>query len=184
MTPLERLRLSTALTHAAAGAEMRLRSDCDEHIVVSHHPAADIDPCAMRRVVAASACPNNPDYSDRMFDIDVGGSLTDLGGGVFGSKLNNGEQRWLTSLLVPCVISRILDDVGVTGVPAEAMKATVKPDPDLGVTVFVISSNDPQYDASIDEVAAQAAAACFVEELRLSVEHVSQLRGSALGSQS
>lgn len=184
MTPLERLRLATALTHTAAGAEMRLSTDHDETVIVSHHPAADIDPCAMRRVVAASSCPGNVDHSERIADIEVGGSLTDFGGGVFGSQLHDGEQRWIASLLVPDVVSRILDEVGSGTVPADAMKATVKPDAGLGVTVFIISSNNATYDHAIDEVAAQAAAACFVEELRLSLDHSEQRRKSTPGGQS
>lgn len=165
MTPLERLRLATALAHTVPGTELRLVTDSGEQIVVSRHPAADIDACKMRQVVAASACPRHPDLSRRIGSVMVGGALVDLGGGVFGSRSGGLEHRWVASLLPYPKLSELLDDVGHHQVPADAMRASLKPDPELGVTVISVTSNHVRFDHALDEVAAEVAAACFVAEL-------------------
>jgi hypothetical protein len=168
MTSLEHLRLAVALGNTVPGAELHLLTDHGEKVVVSHHPAADINPCAMRRVAAASACPNQPDLSKRVVDITVGGALVDLGGGVFSSLLDEVEQRWVVTLLDPHCVADMMDGVGLDAVPDSAMRATFKPDAALGVTVLAIGVKDARYRYALDEIAAQAAAACFVEELRCS----------------
>lgn len=165
MTPLERLRLATALAHTVPGAELRLVTHSGEQIVVSRHPAADIDPCKMRQVVAASACPRHPDLSRRITAVTIGGSLVDLGGGIFVSRSGGLEHRWVASLLPHQSLSELLDDVGHDQVPADAMRATLKPDPELGVTVISVTSNHARFDHALDEVATHVAAVCFVAEL-------------------
>lgn len=169
MTSLERLRLAGALAHSVQGAELRLHTDRDEQIVVGHHPAADLDSCALRQVIISSACPDNADYSQRIVDVDVRGALADMGGGVFGATSAGRAQRWIVSLLRPDRISQLLDGLGNDHVADEAMHACVKLDSNLCVTSLVITSTEPSFDHAIDEVAAGAAAACFVEELRSSI---------------
>ena len=168
MTSLERLRLAVALAHTVRGAELHLSTDRGEQIVVSHHPAADIDPCALRRVAAASACPTQPDYSKRVVDISFGGTLIDLGGGVFSSLRDDVARRWVVTLLDPQRAADVMEDIGLEAVPESAMRASLKPDSGLGVTVLAISVNDARYHYALDEIAAQVAAAFFVEELRRS----------------
>ena len=182
MTPLERLRIASALCHAVPGAELRVQTDSDEMIVVSHHRAADIDPCALRRVVAASACPGQPDLSERVIDVTVGGSLVDIGGGVFAVSAGGFEQRWVASLLKPQRVADLLREVGLGAVPADAMCVRLKPDSDLGVTMIAVTTVEAQYHHALDEVAAQAAATCFVEELRCAAA-VFAAAGSAHSSQ-
>lgn len=165
MTPLERLRLATALVHAVPGAELRIRTTNSEQICVSHAPAGDIDPCKLRQIVAASACPNRPDLSQRIAEMTVGGSLIDVGGGIAATRCGGREQRWITSLLPYQKLTELLDDVGHGDVPANAIQASLKPDPELGVTVVGITANDARFDHALDNVAAQVAAACFVAEL-------------------
>ena len=55
--------------------------------------------------------------------------------------------------------------VGLEAVPDSAMNASLRPDSALGVTVLAISAHDARYQHVLDEIAAKAAAACFVEEL-------------------
>jgi len=166
VTPLERLRLAAALGHAVAASELRLVTPAGETIVVSAHPGADIDPCAMRRVVRAFACPDNTDHSQRVAAVEFGGSLDHLGGGVYRVAHHGIEQRWVASLLAPARIAELLDDVGLDAVPDEALHGCLKPDPELGVTLLVITANDERYLDLLDPIATQAAAAIFVEELR------------------
>lgn len=171
VTPLERLQLAAALGHAVPASELRLHTPAGETIFVSAHPSADIDPCAMRRVVLAFACPNNTDHSGRVAAVEFGGSLTDLGGGLFGVGRNGMEQRWVASLLTPDRIAELLDDVGLDELPDDALHACLKPDPELGVTLLVITANDERYRHLLDDIATQAAAAIFVEELRCTATH-------------
>lgn len=161
MTSLERLRLATALGHAVDGAELTLTTDCEERIIVSHHPAADIDPCKMRSVVAASVCPQHPDLSHRITDILIGGALVDLGGGVYSRVLHGAEQRWVASLLHVDRVAEVLHKI----VPDNALDASLKPDGELGVTLLAITATDERSQRVLDAVAAHAAAMCFVEEL-------------------
>ena len=60
MTNLERLRLSTALAHVVPGATLHLSCHSGEDVNVGAHPSADIDACALRKVVIASACTERP----------------------------------------------------------------------------------------------------------------------------
>lgn len=165
MNSLERLRLAAALGHTVPGAVLRLQTTQHEEIVVSAHPAGDISPCAMRRVIVALSCPTIPDHSEKIARIDVGGSLEELGGGVYGVVRDGVEQRWIASLLKPDLVADLLDVVGVDSLPDDVMHGCLKPDTDLGVTLLVVSSNDRRYDHALDEVAAKAAATIFAEEL-------------------
>lgn len=165
MTPLERLRLATALVHAVPGAVLELRTDQHERIVVGNHPSADIDPCKMRRIVAAMACPNRPDLAGRVSEVSFGGELVDMGGGVFATRTGGREHRWLASLLGFPTLAELLDDAGPDTLPSDVMHATLKPDPELGVTVVGVTVEDDRFADRIDDVAADVAAACFVAEL-------------------
>ncbi|MFK8025513.1 MAG: hypothetical protein AB8G26_16260 [Ilumatobacter sp.] len=165
MTPHDRLHITTAIGHTVPGAELQVRSRSGESLTVHRHPAADVDPCVFRRMVVASCRPGQPDITRHIASIDVGGTLTDLGGGLFASHIEQREQRWLATLVPPERVAELLDDVGVGGVPSEAMQACLKPDGALGVTVVVITANDANYLEFLDEVAMSVAAACFVEEV-------------------
>ncbi|BAN04443.1 hypothetical protein [Ilumatobacter coccineus] len=165
MTSLERLRLAVALGHAVPGAELRLRTVDDEQIVVASEPHGAISPCVMRRVAIASSWPNVPDHSAKIVDIEVGGSLEDLGGGVYRVERDGIEQRWIASTLHPDAISDLLDLVGLDTVPADAMHGCLKPDCELGVTLLVVTSTDLRYSHALDDIAAQAATSMIVEEL-------------------
>lgn len=181
MTPLERLRVAAALSHAVPGAELRLVTDRGERIVVGHHPTADIDPCALRRVVAASACPSNPDFSRRIAEVSVCGALLDMGGGVLASVIDGVEQRWVASLLRPTRVAELLGDVGLEDVPDDAMHACVKPNGDLGISIVAVTANDGRFLHALDAVAARAAAVCFVDELWCAASQLVQRRDNAGG---
>lgn len=165
MNSLEQLRIAVALAHTLPGAELRLHTGVSGDLVVSPHPAADIDPCTMRRVVIASRCPDVPDHAARVESMSLGGALDDLGGGVFRTVSDGLEQRWIATTLGPGVVADLLDLVGLDTVPEEAMQGRLKPDGDLGVTLLVITANDARFDHDLDEFAAQAAASMFTAEL-------------------
>lgn len=166
MTSLERLRLATALSHTVPDTELRMRTDRSEWIVVGRGSDADIDPCAMRRVVAASACSKRPDISAHIVELSLGGSITDIGGGVFASGRNGIEQRWIATLLAPDRVTRLLDDVDHPDAPDHAVHARLTRDPQLGVTVVAMTTGDLRFHESLDEIALLAAGGCFVSELQ------------------
>lgn len=172
MTTLERLRLATALGHHVPGTQLRLRTDRNEEIIVGHHHGADIDPCKMRSVVVASCCPHQPDLSRRITDVTVGGTLVSVGGGVYATRIDGREQRWITSLLGPECIAALLEDVVLDSLPDEVMHTRATPDSGLGVTVIVLTSTSRQFDHMLDDIAARTAAKCFVEELCRSITEV------------
>jgi hypothetical protein len=166
MPPLERLRLAAALAHGIDGVRLELLATSGERVVVSHHPAADLDPCAFRQVVLASASPGGPDYSGRVLGVALGGAAEDLGGGVVRARTPCGlEQRWIATLLGPETAIDLLADIGGDPAAEDAMRACVKPDGPLGVSLVVLSCLDHRYDDTLDQLATRVAAACFVEEL-------------------
>ncbi len=170
MTSLERLRLSTALAHTVPGAALHLRCRSGQELTVSCHPSADLDPCAMRKVVIASACADVPDYSQQVVGITVTGSLEHIGGGVHRRAVGRVEQcvveqRWMATLLQPDIVASLLDECRVGDLPVGAMHGCVRPDGDLAVTCVAITSNGAEYDRFLDEVAAQAMSTFMVEEL-------------------
>ena len=170
MTNLENLRLSTALAHVVPGATLHLSCHSGQMVNVGAHPTADLDACALRKVVIASACPDVPDYSQLVSEIKVCGSLQHIGGGVHRRVVGEVEQRWIATLLSPATVADLLDDCGPNGIPHDAMHACLKPDNDLAVTCIAITANDPKFDRLLDEVAAQAMSAFLVEELLRSTD--------------
>ncbi len=165
MTNLERLRLATALVHTVPGASMLLTCHSCQEVRVGAHLDADLDACAMRKVVIASGRPEVRDYSELVADITVGGTLQHIGGGVHRRVVDGVEQRWIATLLPPETVAELLDLCGTGSVPDDAMHACLKPDCDLAVTCVVITANNPQYEHAIDEIAASATSSILVEEL-------------------
>jgi hypothetical protein len=165
VTPLERLRLAVALGHGTPGAELRLHAAGGETVIVSSHPAADLDHCALRRVVLDGARPDQPDHSDRIAAVEFGGVLDDLGGGVFRVVRDGPEQRRVASLLRPDRVAGIVETIAIDDRCERSMHACLKPDTDLAVTLVVITTDDPGFVTELDEVAARISAAIFAEEL-------------------
>jgi hypothetical protein len=165
MTPLERLRLAVAVGHAVHGAELRVHTDAGDTVIVSTHPAASLDHCAMRGLVAASACPAKPDVSEHIVSFELTGAVVDAGGGVYRVVRHGHEQRWIPSLLHPSRLAELLDPLRLDGVTDDDLHATLKPDGQLGVTLVVLTTAE-RYVDRLDEAAERSAAAIAVEELR------------------
>ena len=173
---LENLRLATALAHGAPQAELRLTCDGHRQVIVSSHPAADIDICAFRRVVMASACPARPDCSEWIHDVVIGGTLTSVGGGAYVSNDGTHERHWFATLLRPEHVCALLEGLDVADMPDGAMVATLKTDPGLGVTVVSTTLDGSWPDHVGVEVATAALQACLVEELVIDTHNSSDRR--------
>ncbi len=170
MTPLEHIRLAAALTHSVPGAHLRLGTGTGESVVVGRNHGADMDPCAFRRLIAAGSgrrLRSDADAHFRMVDsVVVGGTLLDIGGGVYASRVGEQDQRWIASRLAHRRVADLLADVEGCD---DSIHACLRPDDDLGVTVLEITDRGsdarPACGGRLDAVAARAAAACFVAEL-------------------
>ncbi len=165
MTPIERLRVAAALGHAIDGARLVATGATGERVVIGHQPDADLDPCAFRQVVIASACPHRPDPSGHIVHVKLTGAADDLGGGVVRTRTGSGpERRWIASLLRPETVVETIDgSVGIDG--DDAVTVSVAPDAALGVSLVVVSGTGHGTDAALDEIAVRVAAACYREEL-------------------
>ncbi len=165
MTPFERLRVAAALGHAIDGARLVATGATGERVVIGRQPDADLDPCAFRQVVIASACPQRVGPAERIVHVELTGAADDLGGGVVRTRDGSGhEQRWIASLLRPETVVEAIDrPVGVVGGGAATL--TLAPDAALGVCLVVVSDTGHGADVALDEIAVRVAAACYREEL-------------------
>lgn len=187
MTPSEQLRLATAVGHTVPGAELRLRTRAGKRLGVSRYPSADLDVCALRNVVIAGTRSPCADLAGQISEIEIGGTITDAGGGIFASSLDRREQRWVATFAPPHRVVELLADLGLEdAVPEEAMHASVKPDTELGVTVVAITATGGRSPQFLDEVAATVAATFLVDELSsdLCADTVSDLAARHIGGAS
>lgn len=162
------------MSHAVPGAELTLYTSLGDEISVGVHEEASIDPCAMRSVVIASACPSRPNLAERILAVELAGAVEDRGCGIYRFVDAGREQRWIATVLRPDRASRILG-----AVPADSVHGRVRPDLQLGVSLLVITATVDGDDETIDQIAVDAAAACFAEELIVSTETASAQIGDA-----
>ena len=162
MTPLDRLRLAAALTHSIAGAQLRIDADTGERLVVGTHPAADLDPCKLRRIVGSAAASRLTDQLDRLTAIEFAGSLTERPGGVFeiadGHRVRRAVTTFVTADGVLELVGRLAD------VADSAVEATLRPDGGVGVTVIEFVGPS-EAEAELDAIAERVASMCFVAEV-------------------
>ena len=166
MITADQLRLAVALTHTVPGVELQLITRNGERTVVSRHPAGDIDPCSFRRTIVAAGPNTHTDPFNQIEEIRIGGSLRHRGGGLMSSQTPCGlQQRWLASTLPWCAVRTALGEVGAAEIPEGAMEATIKPDPDLDVSLVVITAIDRRYDVVLERMGNDLVAAVLAEEL-------------------
>jgi hypothetical protein len=161
----ESLRLAVGLVHAVPGAELHLRTAEEQVVVVGGGPAADVDPCSMRRAIMMAACPAAPDPSQWITGLEIKGALQALGGGLFRPRGEPGSQRWFATLLPSERVLDLLGALDLGDVPDDALLASVRPDQALGLASVCIELAAPCMDARLDEIASGAYASCLVEEL-------------------
>lgn len=179
MTPLDRLRLAAALTHSIAGAQLRVDADTGESLIVGAHPAADLDPCKLRRIVSSAAASRLSDQLGRLTAIEFAGSLTERAGGVFEiadtDRVRRAVATFVTADGVLELIAR-LDDVADS-----AVEATLRPDGGVGVTVIEFAA-PPEAEAELDAIAERVASMCFVAEVLRDARRVADAaNGSSVG---
>lgn len=165
----DHLRLAAATVHGLPRAELRLRSPEGEETVIARHPAADLTPCAFRRLVAEACLAHDADPGEpslRVASALVGGGLVDLGGGVLGARTTCGrEERWLGTTLGWQQVRSLLAATDGDDVRRAAIEATVAPDELLDVTLVGLTSSRADAVAALDRVAVDVAAALLADEL-------------------
>ncbi len=158
------IRLATALAHTVPGVVLELRCCNDDVLTVAHRRLdAQLDPCQLRAALLAVRRAGRPQLSDALESVHVRGALEDLGGGLFRSVGEGGDERWFASLLDPSTIEEELADLPVE-VPDGAVRVGLCPDLELGVTVVRLVATDPAWAHRLDEVGFRALATCMVAE--------------------
>lgn len=161
----EQLRLGVALAHVVAEAEIRISAPAGSNMSVSSSPSADMDICDLRQLVVSSCCPRQPDVSQWIKIMAIGGSLEHCGGGVYRPRQAPDEQRWFATLLPPREVVDVLMRLECRAQVDESVKALLKPDLALGVTSVRLRIGDPTANVDIDDTAQTVHGACLVSEL-------------------
>lgn len=161
----ELLRLGVALAHVVPGADMHIAAPAGSDLSVSSSPAADMNICDLRQLVVSSSCPRQPDVSQWIKIIEIGGSLEHCGGGIYRSRGTPDDQRWFATLLSPREVIDVLMRLESRAEVDESVKALLKPDLALGVTSVRLRAGDPAAEVGIDEAVQSAHGACLVSEL-------------------
>lgn len=162
MTPLDRLRLAATLTHSIAGAQLRIDADTGESLVVAAHPAADLDPCKLRRIVSSAAACRVSDQLDRLTAMEFSGSVVELAGGVFAIDDATRVRRAVVTFLTTEEVLELI--AGLDDVDTGDVEATIRPDSCVGVTLIELSALTGRADA-VGSVAQRLASMCFVAEV-------------------
>jgi len=167
----ENLRLGVGLAHMAPGAVIRVFNCDGSELVASACPAADLDICELRMMVAAgrgscwSALESWMETTGISGVGTVGGSLQDCGNGLYRYWNEGREQRWFATTLSPAEIVEVLDRIEADESENEVMDVTLKPDFALHVTTVCIQAADRELDARLTDPAMSVYGACLAEEL-------------------
>ncbi len=168
--PRSVLREAIALVHTVAGAELRLVTERGE-LLVGRGPDCELSPCELRQAFLAASAPGAPDCFRAVHDLEIGGSLRDLGGGMYGLWPSDGSpaHRWFATTLHPGDIVELVEGCDLD-VPDDAMNAGVATDTPLGVSAVDVSPSKAHFADRLDEVARWFLDRCVVEELVQQVE--------------
>ena len=158
------------LTHTVPGAELRLVTDRGE-LVIGRDPAHDLSPCELRQALLAGGPTGGPDCFRAVRRVELGGSLRDIGGGMYERWPSDGSpaQRWFATTLHPRSIVELVETCDLD-VADDAMDAGVATDPPLGISAVKVSPSQPEHRDRLDEVARWFLDRCVVEELLQRVE--------------
>lgn len=160
------IRGASALVHAVPGAAMEVALPCGATMVVGHHPAADVSPCEWRRFLLEARDPGLSSVRTHFRVRTIGGALVPISGGVFADR-GDPAVRWLCTELDARSSATALRHASGDGfdVVSDAVSATVRPDPHLGVTVVGVRIDAPCRRDRLDDVAIAVLAELMVTEL-------------------
>lgn len=157
------LRQTVVLAHAVPGAELRMQTGGRE-LVVSRHPSADVTPCQARAALLAAAVPGNPDCFSLVTGLELGGSLRELGGGLYWSSSGPAPERWFATCLPPDDVAAIASGNSF-GLPVDAIGCAVLADPEVAVSAVRLRVGAPGGEDHLDDVARWLLGEVLVTEL-------------------
>jgi hypothetical protein len=165
----DRLLLASALVHARPGARLSAVDAEGRRLVVGGHPSADIDPCRWRAMLIAAIDGGGSSLPDGLRLDGLDGSLMPAAGAGVDDR-NDPGRRWFAVGLPACLVIDVLRTADLGAVPNQAVHATVRPDPALGVTVVGVTVVGVGVDVgghepALDQVATAIAGAWAVAEL-------------------
>lgn len=168
--PVAHLRLAAGLVAAVPGSELRARCGTGAELVVGEHPTADVKPSTMRSIAIETwrRCRWDSENATlpNLGDLRLGGSIDDLGGGVFRVVADSGsEARWLATILSPDELVELLATFNDGQLVTDAVRARVLPDHLLGVALIELTVETSMPFGALDVIAADVAARCYVAEL-------------------
>lgn len=155
---------ATCLAHAVRGVSLQLTASSGAKIVVSSNCLdADMSPCQLRGALLTEGVER--ELHRGIVDVQVQSGAVHLGGGIYQPTQSDATERWFVTSLPPSQISTRLTVTGDGQVADDRFGVTLRADPELGRTCVGVYSIDPGLGHAVDDVAAQAMAACLVEEL-------------------
>lgn len=167
--PRSVLREAISLAHTVPGAELRLLTERGE-LLVGRHPEHDLSPCELRQAFLVGTTPNGRDCFRSIREAELGGSLHDLGGGMYETWPADGPvERWFATTLHPKDIVDVVEGCELD-VPDDAVNAGVATDAPLGISAVRVTPSELEHQDRVDEVARWFLAQCVVEELIQRVE--------------
>jgi hypothetical protein len=166
MDSAERLVVAASLAHAAPGVVLRVQR-CDGRLltVARHCIGADLDPCQLRTALLAQPRTEPRRVLGGVVAVEVGGSVVDIGGGLYQRRSAAGaDERWFATFVPERRVAELFAQCPVD-VPDASVRAVLKPDAELGVMAVQLWCAEQHLGTGLDEVASWAVAACMVEEL-------------------
>jgi hypothetical protein len=154
---------ATALAHAVDGAELSLADGQGRRVWVARHPSADVDPCRWRSFVC-SRIASEPGIATEV--VALSGRLRAMDSGGFADQ-QDPSLRWFATRLCPNGVAVALQRLWLDEIPEDAVTATIRPDPALGVTVIGLRIDAPCLYARLGDLVAAAIGACLVAELEM-----------------
>jgi hypothetical protein len=165
------------MCHSVGGASLRLMSRTGRSIVASRSAeASDVDPCELRKMLAARATAAAPAcWLGAVERVELGGALEDHGGGLHSFDWRTTRVWVFATLLSPASARATIAQslAGASGHPAgggaepaaDELGVQVVPDDLLGVSL-VFAPEQPDLDPSVTQEAMRTvSAACIVHEM-------------------
>ncbi len=176
--PLETLRLAAALAHTVPDVDLSIATEAGPTITIGRHPSADLDPCRFRQAVAAGTFPGATDCSQWISDLEIGGSLTPIGGVTYRFRGDGAVRVFATLLSHDATADLVAERATELDLPDDA-EARVLADTMLGLSVVRLRvPGVPPW--TLDRVAGSVAGTCLVAEV-IAASRVDLRRSSEQG---
>lgn len=160
----DRLVLATALTHTLQGAVLSVEDPFGGTVTVGRHPSSDVDPCRWRATVADARATGRVSMLAELTVTGLGGAVRRTESGMFAEH-HDPLRRWTAVMLAPCVAADVMRSLTLGDIAEDSVTATIRPDPELGVTVIGVGVDETWMEDALEELAGDLAAALAVAEL-------------------